>query len=280
MLWGGRKWRCIVHFMLLSLWYTCSSKNFNSHSVTQWDTERGTDLIWWSNSPASLNPRGLLFPHFPTDVSFDDTLLIYCPPHDRETERRMPKKGTEQYWARKARQTEKDVINVAGLAVVAVVSLSPRRTATMSNNENAPLSLLKLNKWWVQKMNHLHCRVFKGRFLMSIKQMNYWVREMRRWVVHYGLLGNILTFVKLKLARWLFKFVFLVSLDKNTMKVTLRLHTRILISLSGGFSFLIFSPDESGATVYISALTSHTGMKNKKPGSAFLKINPVFVCFI
>ncbi|KAG7526687.1 hypothetical protein JOB18_043908 [Solea senegalensis] len=29
------------------------------------------------------------------DVSFNDTLLIYCPPHDRETERKMLDEGQD-----------------------------------------------------------------------------------------------------------------------------------------------------------------------------------------
>lgn len=33
------------------------------------------------------------FPPFPTDVSFNDTLLIYCPPHDREAEGKMLGEG-------------------------------------------------------------------------------------------------------------------------------------------------------------------------------------------
>lgn len=78
-----------------SPWQTHTLIQTHVHTVTQWEKARGTDFIWQSNSPASFlsQPWGLLFPHFPTDVSFNDAVLIYCPPHDSETEWKMLKKG-------------------------------------------------------------------------------------------------------------------------------------------------------------------------------------------
>lgn len=61
---------------------------------------------------------------------------------------------------------------------------------------------------------------FQGRLFTSIKQMNYWVWEMRHWAVHYCLLGNILTLLKIKLG-WHLSVFFFTSLDKKVMKVIL-----------------------------------------------------------
>lgn len=67
-------------------------------------------------------PRGLLFPHFPTDVSLNDTVLIYCPsPHDKRE--KMLREGTEKILSRRGtrggrrEESEKDVINGTELLV-------------------------------------------------------------------------------------------------------------------------------------------------------------------
>lgn len=50
-------------------------------------------------------PRGLLFPHFPTDVSLNDTVLIYCPsPHDKRE--KMLREGTEKILSRRGTRGE------------------------------------------------------------------------------------------------------------------------------------------------------------------------------
>lgn len=84
-----------------------------------------------SLSLSSSRPRGLLFPHFPTDVSLNDTVLIYCPsPHDKRE--KMLREGTEKILSRRGtrgedgRKVKKMLLMLQScLFAVVVVTLSP-----------------------------------------------------------------------------------------------------------------------------------------------------------
>lgn len=112
---------------------------------------------------------------------------------------------------------------------------------------------LKVHKVHIfEMMNWENDSLFRGHLLMTLKQMNYWVWEMRCWAVRYCLC-NILTFLKIKLGIHLFSLLFSVIWTKMWWRSFFVY--RILISLYGRDGFSIWSPvteDESRKKVYLS----------------------------
>lgn len=108
-----------------------------THTATWWEDERDGLHLTIRHTGLSLSlsslsrPRGLLFPHFPTDVSLNDTVLIYCPsPHDKRE--KMLREGTEKILSRRGtrgedgRKVKKMLLMLQScLFAVVVVTLSP-----------------------------------------------------------------------------------------------------------------------------------------------------------
>lgn len=160
------------------------------------------------------------------------------PPPDREKD---AQRGTERYWGCENEGNAKRkwkilLMFLSCLFAAAVVTQSSAelscllkdRTEWESTNRTGEKESFVLG--WKQNClesqttsrdSHeslpLTAHSFQGRLLMCTTQMNYWVCELRHWAVHYCLLGNILTRLKIKSDAHLsvspFKF-----LDKTVMR--------------------------------------------------------------
>lgn len=120
-------WNIFLHNLWLLHKHTDNIKMFisslmgaiyGSFTVTWTYLEFSVETLHLSILKSGLAPpRGLSLPPIPTDVSFNDTLLIYCPADDSDGARRAEwEKTVEQ------RLKMKDFINVA--EIFAVVQLS------------------------------------------------------------------------------------------------------------------------------------------------------------